>query len=353
MNRRLPLIILLIVCLSFVAYPAVVSAQPPYTVSIYEDVQYASHDDVPTPELFLKGDVYVPVEGGPHPAIMFMHGGSWQMADESLYADDWGPYLAERGYVVFAIQYRLSAADGSYPTWPGCLLDAKAALQYLRGSAEIYNVDPDRIAVGGDSAGGHLAALLALTQNWPAYEGWYPDEPFADVSTEVSAVVSAYGVFNMPNYWVWNKDPRFEWPDDTYIDDLIGGSPQELPGAYFEASPINYVRGSAKSLGDVSLPNAGINVPWFITWGTEDLDVPAEGQSIPFVVALKQAGADVTWVPVPFVGHYWFNCSAITGQSGLPRNCYMDFNTLQLICPHATPNDYIAEKFLAFLEENL
>lgn len=352
MTKRLSVFIISIISFSFFLYPADIFAE----YSVFEDVIYANHTDVPDSNLFLKGDVYVPSSEGPHPAIMLMHGGSWQLGDENFYADDWGPYLAERGYVVFSIQYRLSKPGGAYPTWPGCLLDSKAALQFLRGKATEFKVDPDRIAVGGDSAGGQLAALLALTQDWPAYTEKYPNNPFANVSTKVQAVVSAYGVFNMPSWWLWTKNPKFDWAPygmTTFAEDFFGGTPMDVPAAYFEASPINYVRGSAKSLGKVSLPNDGINVPWFITWGMEDPDVPAEGQSIPFVEALKDAGADVAAIPVPRVGHYWFNLGKITGQSDGPSDCHFDYKKLELICTGATPNDFIAPKLLKFLKDNL
>lgn len=351
MTKRL-CIIISITYFSFLVHPVDIFA----AYSVFEDIIYANHTDVPNSHRFLKGDVYVPSSEGPHPAIMLMHGGAWQLGDENFYADDWGPYLAERGYVVFSIQYRLSKPGGAYPTWPGCLLDCKAALQFLRGKAAEYKVDPNRIAVGGDSAGGQLAALLALTQDWPAYAKKYPNEPFANVSTKVKAVVSAYGAFSMPNWWLWTKNPKFDWAPygmTTFAEDLFGGTPMDLPAMYFEASPINYVRGSAESLGNVSLPNAGIEVPWFITWGMEDPDVPGEGQSAPFVEALKAAGADVTAVPVPHVGHYWFNLGKITGQGGGPSDCHFDYKKLEFICTGATPNDFIAPKLLKFLKDNL
>lgn len=139
----------------------------------------------------------------------------------------------------------------------------------------------------------------------------------------------------------------------TFAEELFGGTPQELPSAYFEASAINYVRAAADSLGEVSLPNAGTGVPWFITWGVDDPDVPAEGQSVPFVEALKQAGANVTAVPVPSVGHYWFNLGKITGQEGPPTDCRFDYGTLEFTCNGPTPNDYIASHLIKFLKENL
>ncbi len=350
MKKRLALMIIPIAYFSFFAYSAPVSAQ--YTKETH---LYAIHDGIA-----LEGDLYLPKSGAPHPAIMLMHGGAWQLGSKEFYADpwDWPPYLAERGYAVFVINYRLSQpkAEPALTNWPECLLDAKAALQYLRGNSVKWGIDPDRIAVGGDSAGGQLGSMLALTQDWPAYANRYPEDPFKNVSTKVQAVVSAYGVFSMANWWMWTKNPKFDWAPfgmTTFAEELFGGTPQELPFAYFEASAINYVRAADKLLGEVSLPNAGTGVSWFITWGVDDPDVPAEGQSVPFVEALKQAGANVTAVPIPSVGHYWFNLGKITGQEGSPNDCRFDYETLEFTCTGPTPNDYIAPKLLKFLEENL
>ena len=316
--------------------------------TVQEDVLYATHDGVP-----LYGDLYLPATAGPHPAMMFIHGGAWQVGSKSAYGVSWGPYLAERGYVVFSIDYRLSSATDH--TWPEALLDCKAALQYLRGNAATLDVDPDRIGVGGDSAGGQLSSMLTLTQDWPAFANQYPSDIFADESTKVKVEVAAYGVFNMPSWWMWNKNPDFDFGflTRTFLEDLFGGTPEDLPAPYFEASAINYVRASAKSLGEVSLPNAGMEVPWFITYGLDDFDVPAEGQSIPFVKALKEAGADVTAVAVPGAGHYWFTFTEITGKRGIP-DCVTVFSPeLVVICSGATPNDFIAKKLLRFLDKNL
>src|SRR6202521_4162192 len=88
------------------------------------------------------------------------------------YGNTWGPYLAARGYVVFAIDYRLSTPTQT--SWPQALLDCKAGLQYLRGNAAALGVDPNRIGVGGDSAGALLTGMVAVTQDWPAYANQNP-----------------------------------------------------------------------------------------------------------------------------------------------------------------------------------
>ena len=342
--NRVLLIMPLVFCFLIAAYPFSLAVAG-HTQQI--DVVYAIHDGVP-----LKGDLYLPSTGGLHPAMMLIHGGAWQVGSKSGYGVSWGPYLADHGYVVFAIDYRLSSPTDH--TWPKPLLDCKAALQYLRGNAATLGVDPDRIGVGGYSAGGQLSSMLTVTQDWPAYANRYPSDTYANVSTKVKVEVAAYGVFSMPAWWMWNKNPDFDFAffKTTFLEDLFGGTPQDLPGAYFEASTINYVRASANSLGEVSLPNDGMKVPWFITYGMDDFDVPAEGQSIPFVKALKEAGADVTEVTVPNVGHYWFLAAPITGGHG-NLDCAFSYTTFDYTCAGATPNDFIAHRLLKFLGNNL
>ena len=304
----------------------------------YTDVVYATHDGVP-----LKGDLYLPTTPGRHPAMMYIHGGAWYRGSKAGYGTTWGPYLAARGIAVFAITYRLASPTDH--TWPEVLLDCKAALQYLRGNAAALNIDPDRIGVGGDSAGGQLSSMVALTQDWPAFANKYPDDPYANVSTRVKVATPIYGVFDMMAWWVWTTTARTDKP----LEMLFGGTPYETPGQYYEASPLNYVREAAISLDGVATANAGTAIPWLVAWGMEDLIVPVEGQGLPFVKALRDAGADVTAVAIPRVGHFWFTSSAITGQHGI-SSCTL---TIPVLCTGATPNDFLAPKLLDFLANNL
>src|SRR5450432_2620289 len=131
-------------------------------VKTQTDVVYATPDGVAP-----KGDLYLPAGGGPHAALIFIHGGGFRGGSKSGYQVSWGPYLAARGYVAFAIDYRLSSPTQA--SWPQALLDCKAAIQYLRGDAKELGIDPERIGVAGDSAGGALTAMLGVTQDWAAY----------------------------------------------------------------------------------------------------------------------------------------------------------------------------------------
>jgi acetyl esterase/lipase len=305
------------------------------------DVEYAVHDGVS-----MLGDLYSPGTGGPHPAMLFMHGGGFSRGSKAGYGNTWGPYLAARGYVVFAIDYRLSTP--TQPTWPQALLDCKAALQYLRGNAAALGVDPDRIGIGGDSAGASLAALAALTQDFPQFANRYPKDAYTSVSTKVKAAVPIYGVYDM---WAWRKYTSGEANNSKALEQYIGGTPNQMPGLYFEASPLSYIREAATNLGSVATPNAGAKIPWFLAWGLVDRVVPPDGQSVVFVQALRDAGATVTGVPVPKTDHFWFPVAPLTGKTGEPT-CE-EPSPAKFSCSGATPNDFIVSQLLDFLAHNL
>jgi acetyl esterase/lipase len=305
------------------------------------NVEYAVHDGVS-----LVGDSYLPASGGLHPALLFIHGGGFARGSKAGYGNTWGPYLAARGYVVFAIDYRLSKP--TVTTWPQALLDCKAAVQYLRGNASKLGIDPDRIGVGGDSAGASLAALVAVTQDFPRFANLYPMDAYSSVSTKVKVAVPIYGVYDMAAQHQYESGLA---NNPKNLDQFLGGTPNQLPGAYFETSALNYIREAATSLGNVASPNSGAKIPWFLAWGMEDPVVPPGGQSLVFVQALRDAGATVTAVPVPKTDHYWFPVTPLTGKKGEPA-CE-EVLPAKFSCSGATPNDYIVSQLLDFLSRSL
>jgi acetyl esterase/lipase len=322
---------------------AAASAQTTSAIQTQNNVVYATHDGVS-----LNGDLYLPMNSGPHPAILFIHGGGFRGGSKAGYGNTWGPYLAARGYVVFAIDYRLATPDKTM--WPEALFDCKAALQYLRGNAAMLGIAPDRIGVGGDSAGASLAALLGVTQDAPAFANKYPKDTYASASTKVKVDVPIYGVHDM---FAWE---RFTAPASNGgpapLELFFGGAPDKVPGRYFAASPLSYIRESAKSLGEVAMPNEATHTAWFLSWGMVDHVVPPDGQSVVFAQALRDAGAMVAAVPVPGVDHYWFTASPLTGKKGVP-DCKDAAPPARIVCSGATPNDFIAPQLLEFLAHNL
>ncbi|WP_052226826.1 alpha/beta hydrolase [Microbacterium mangrovi] len=136
-------------------------------------------------------DVDIPLSAEAVPVVAWIHGGAWQWGSNKLHD---GPVpspqireqLVEAGIAFAAIDYRLSGEAG----WPVPLQDVKAGIRWLRQYAAQLNIDPDRVAVWGESAGGHLAALVATTAGVAAFEG---DHGATDQPSEVIACVNWYG----------------------------------------------------------------------------------------------------------------------------------------------------------------
>src|SRR5688572_2991350 len=117
------------------------------------DVTYCTADGLP-----LKMDVYLPAAGGPWPGLVYVHGGAWIRGDKSE-AAGLAMGMTSQGYMVASLNYRL------YPTakYPAMIQDVKCAIRALRANAREYNLDPNRMAAIGVSAGGHLVALLGTS----------------------------------------------------------------------------------------------------------------------------------------------------------------------------------------------
>jgi acetyl esterase/lipase len=233
-----------------------------------------------------KLDVYVPSGRGPYPAVLWIHGGAWSSGDKNELPIR---YQAERGYVVASMQYRLSAEA----KFPAQLHDAKAALRYLRAHAGEYEIDPARIAVAGDSAGGHLAALLALTAGDPALEG------AALGKTGVSSAVAAAAIFYGPSDLASMNAQAAAAGCKGSLDHDAPDSPESLllgctitearcrPQVQ-AASPVHYV-------------DAG-DPPMLLEHGALDCVVPAQ-QSRDLHKALSAAGVDSQLVLIPGQDH--------------------------------------------------
>ncbi len=118
------------------------------------------------------------------PAIVFYHGGGWVGGAPGQFTEH-SKYLASRGMVCFQVQYRLLDKKNSAPP-TNCCHDAKSAMRWVRSRAKEFGIDPDRIASGGGSAGGHLAAFVGTVDG--------TDDPQDDLS--VSAKSNAMCLFN-------------------------------------------------------------------------------------------------------------------------------------------------------------
>jgi acetyl esterase/lipase len=248
-----------------------------YEVTIQRDMVYAEHDGTK-----LLGDLYLPKGVAKAPALVAIHGGGWQIGSRAFYKY-WGPFLARHGYAVFAIEYRL----GKPGVYPAAVYDARAAIQFVRAKAATFDIDPDRIGLIGDSAGSHLAALLALAGD--QFTTAYRDDANAATPANVKAVVAFYGVYDMMAQWEHDLTAR---PRDNITEKFLGVSPIENRRVYFDASPISYA-------------TVGNKTRFLLIHGTNDDIVDPPSQSGAFLTALTRAGIFVRRIVIPGAGHFW------------------------------------------------
>jgi acetyl esterase/lipase len=249
-----------------------------------QGIVYATHDGVE-----LKGDLYLPAGAGPFPLIVNVHGGYWRRGARETY-QYWGPYLAERGYAGFTISYRLTKPGRK--TFPEAVHDVRAAVQFMRGRAREFRLDPDRFALWGNSAGAQLAALVALAGDSPLFAGGYAQDPHAAVSTSVKVLIGVYGIYDLFAQW---RHAQIGNPGDNLVESYLGCSPMQDRRIYFDASPISHaVIGNNKTAV-------------YLSWGTEDDVVDHRVQSLEFLLALKQAGFNARTCVLHGAPHYWLS----------------------------------------------
>ncbi len=255
---------------------------PDDNFTLQSGIAYANHDGVE-----LLGDLYLPEDDAKAaPALVAVHGGGWVQGARGVF-QYWGAYLASRGIALFSISYRLAAKQKAFPE---AVQDVLAGVQFLRGKAGGFGIDPNRIGLLGASAGAHLAALAALSGK--KFLGAYPQDPFASTDAGVKALIGVYGIYDAVAMWT---NYQLQGGRDNNFQKFIGASPMENRQVYFDASPLSYA----------TYANSAIGV--LLVSGTEDDLVDKKLQTDPFQLALKQAGIFVRPCVVPGAPHYWMS----------------------------------------------
>ncbi len=198
-----------------------VAQSTPLTLGMtMRDITYCTMNNFP-----LKMDIYYPLSGdGNWPVLIYVHGGGWTSGNkmETFGMSDVRA-LTNAGYMVAAVEYRLAP---KFP-FPAMIQDVKCAVRYLRAHAADYSLDPDHIGAWGDSAGGHLVALLALADKTA---GWDVGE-YLDQSSRVQAVVDMFGPTDM-------IDPSFKNLTASTAT-IFASKPDQAMFAL--ASPVTYI----------------------------------------------------------------------------------------------------------------
>lgn len=229
-------------------------------------------------------DLYLPTEPStsePLPVICFIHGGAWRAGNKKAGRNHLAPYVSSGNYAGISIAYRLT--DEAH--WPAQIHDCKAAIRWIRANAKTYNLNPDKIAAWGTSAGGHLVAMLGTSGEIKDLEGELG--PHRQHSSRVSAVVDFFGpseLLTMADHPSRMDHNAADSPESM----LVGGALQKSKQAARAASPVSYVT-----------PD---DPPFLIVHGTADPLVPYP-QSQTLHKLLGSAKVPTTLIPVDNGGH--------------------------------------------------
>ncbi len=225
----------------------------------------------------VKLDVYrQPGGASGRPALLYIHGGGWTVGDKREQGLPLMHHLARNGWVCFTANYRLSPGA----TFPDHLIDAKAALVWIKEHAEEYGADPSFIAIAGGSAGGHIAALVALTEGEPHYQ-----PGFESADTTVQAAVPTYGIYDVTNR-LGAQSAQFV---PMFMEPIVMKAfLEDEPEKYRDASPIDLVHDD--------LP------PFLVVQGDRDTLAPVQ-EARAFVDRLLEADARVIYMEFPGAQH--------------------------------------------------
>ncbi len=170
------------------------------------------------------------------PAMVVIHGGGWfAQAKDGKREQAICRALAEQGFVCASVDYRLVNFDRpeeAQAVWPVNVQDCKTAVRFLRKRADDYGIDSARIGAIGGSAGGHLAAMLGCTSASGALNPPGKAEDYA-----VQAAVCMYGLGDVAR-WVREATVRRKGMDALEL--MLGGSPDQVPEKFAQASPVSY-----------------------------------------------------------------------------------------------------------------
>jgi len=278
-----PYLILLFVCCTQLAVAQTSGSRStlPESVQLTANIPYAYTDNS-----LQQLDLLLPTERERKklPVIVFIHGGAWRGGNRRGGHRRLADYVASGQYAGVSVGYRLT--DEAH--WPAQIHDCKAAIRWIRGHAQEYQLDADHIGVIGSSAGGHLVAMLGVSGSTDELDGRLGSH--RQQSSRVACVIDEYG----PSDLLAMKDypSRMDHDGPTSPEGrLVGGRVSETAKVAQSASPVNWVSADPP--------------PFLIVHGDKDPLVPFN-QSERLHAALKRAGGEVSLITVKEGGHGGF-----------------------------------------------
>ena len=257
---------------------------PPGPPPTHADLEYAPPE--PASSNGHKLDLYIPPGAtGRQPVVIWTGGSAWMADTGKRTAPGLAAQLNPAGYAVAGVSIRSS----SQVKFPGQLHDIKAAIRWLRANAATYNLDPDRIAIMGDSSGGWTTAMAALTGDAPEMEG---NVGTTGPSSRVQAAVAFYPPTNFlaMDAWALKKcaQPNCHDNEQSPESRLVGCAIQTCSDKVDAANPLRYVTAA--------------DPPMMILHGGSDPLVP-HNQGEQLYMALNKACLDAVFISLPKAGH--------------------------------------------------
>ncbi len=208
-----------------VVIAALIAATRAESQTVHRDIVFASVDGKN-----LGLDIYLPAGVTNPPLVVWVHGGMWR----TLTKANVPPVFVENGFAVASLDFRQST-DARFPAQ---VHDIKAAIRFLRAHASEYGYRTDRVAISGLSSGGHLAALVGVTNGHPGLEGDVGGH--RDQSSDVQAIVSYYGASNLTTILA-QSTPFGLGVREPALELLLGALPDATPALAELASPVMHV----------------------------------------------------------------------------------------------------------------
>jgi acetyl esterase/lipase len=241
-------------------------------------------------------DLYLPElpqADGPPPLVVWIHGGGWRAGSKASPPSS----FVDAGFALASLDFRQSTEA----RFPAMVHDIKAAIRFLRAHAPAYRYDASRVAIAGASSGGHLAALVGVSNGHEALEGTVGDH--LDQSSDVQAILVYFGASNLTTI-LQQSTPAGLRIREPALELLLGGTPDDVPDVARLASPVFHVGANAP--------------PLHMLHGDQDVQMPIN-QSHELQGVYKTLGLDVTFDvvhgaphggPAFYDGQHWERAAA-------------------------------------------